>query len=527
MRDDRPVYSADEAVAKLCNRHFLFTGFLAFLRFAIAWSFAFGAIVLIFRILFPGISLGRYNLIGFAVALVYCMNFSFMHRLPKEKALAIIDSANAAGGLLLAGYETGDKTWEQEQKTQFRVPDVKAKLSTKLTTLLVAVIFLVTCFYVPVFKLEVNQRMDLHKKAVELNNQVSLLESEGIITSKEQKEFKNTIEDIVEASDKEAPGITFEALDQLSYRIKQMAGNSLQRQISNTELLRKIEKVSKTASAANKANSSNSSQSQSFNAEQLRDLLRKAGVDENKINEFLRENFGISSGENGSLSSEMLASASSDVGSQIQQQTRSIADVARQLADSKLLEPAAYEKIQQKLEQQMAGSENSNGDEGCEEHFSVGENKPSSGISEQCGNNSMSNPGGSKPDSKTMPSCNNAPGAENGEHGDVGGSEVTGMGIIQENGGVGKGGNSSPSLFGNKVSDYNAEFKDHELPDVNAESAVESINAGVGVSAPLQIEDKDITSQTSINWKSGNGESKRNNTSVLPKYRNAVKKYFE
>jgi hypothetical protein len=95
------------------------------------------------------------------------------------------------------------------------------------------------------------------------------------------------------------------------------------------------------------------------------------------------------------------------------------------------------------------------------------------------------------------------------------------------NGGISRGGGSAPLNFNRKSSEHNTSFKDEKLPDPAAVSLEDSVSIGMGISAPT-VE----AGQASQNLQSDSaaalpGRSSGKNEIILPRHRNAVKKFFE
>lgn len=504
-------YSSNEAVKKLHNKLFLQTAFLAFLRFFTAFSFFAGIIIIILRQLhyFSNSAIVLWIASGFVLSLIYGIYYASKHDVSEATCIAAIDAENSAGGLLMAENELSDHSWKFAKKSLYSIPEINTRCSRELLLCLVAIIFAVSCCLVPLINLrKTDRKINLTNKIAEIHEKVELLEEKEIITPEEKKLIEEELDKIVENSDKSAPGITFEALDQLNEKLCHEAASEVKKRISDNELLKKLEKFAREAKSSEAARQGKANEL----LDQLKNILRQSGMNENQINDFLNKHFGGSSADSG-ISQKQIEKYADQLGEQSREKLQEAAKIATQMAEQKLIPP----ELAEQLSQEAANSQNSENQQNGNQSGNLQNETKGQGEG-----NLVAVP--QNPDGKGE---GNNEGNGQGQNGDQGGSS-SGSGQpmpVAGNGGIGKDvPMRTPLSFGDKTSDYNAKYHDEVLPETNTESVTDAVSVGIGISAPQTSSEVSKSKATEINMNATGNKS--GNKTVLPKYRNTVKNYF-
>ncbi|MBQ3644057.1 MAG: hypothetical protein II961_05625 [Candidatus Riflebacteria bacterium] len=572
--NDKTLYSAEDAVSIVRNTCFMQVCLISVIRFLVYWCFFVGIVVLLFRMFHFNSPLLSMFLFGFPLAIVYGVDYAYKNRLSEDNCIASIDAYNKAGGLLMTEHETGNRSWKIYRKTKFEIPQIDYLQDFKklFGILIIALLFVWGSFHVPLLNFNKigGRKINLSKKVTEIRDQIDLLAQEDIITSEEREVLENSLDNIVKNSDKEAPGITFEALDQMSEKLKYEVSEDLKKRIKDIETLHKLEDFVHKAKQKE-------ADSKMFNEEleKLKNQLRQMGMNEAQINDFLKQQLGIDS--NSGLSKQQISNVSKNLSNNINQKKLDSSELADKLLDKNLVDEATAEKIKQSLDSKE--SENSDSGNGENGFFEVGkdngnqpkqESKQSGQEGKESGQEgSQSGQDGKQSGQEGSQSVQEGgqsgqeggqPGQEGGQSGQEGGqsgqeggqsgqkggqsgqeggqSSQGGGQSSQEGGqsgqeggsnngvgGISRGGGQTPMTFGDKASDHNAKYHDETLPSVNPESALGASVIGIGVADPMINKEKEDYTPTNIKSpkKVDNSLNKKN---ILPKHRNAVKNYF-
>ena len=496
---DKESYTFEKALQKLKWQYLFNTALEAVLNFVIFWYFISGVLVLIFRQIGKSLSLFNYWILGgVAVGLLYVVFFSTKRMLDEKVFVATLDAENKAGGLLIAEAELDDSSWNNQNAKRFSVPVIKIDYSKKYVTCIVALLFSMTCFYVPVVNYKINEKkIDFTNKIAELDEQIRFLEKEGIITAEEKSVLEESIKRIDENSDKNAPGVSFEALDQLEDKLLKEASNDLKKRITDRELLNKLKSYAERA----KAEEINREKSNEM-LTQMMNMLRKEGLTEEQIGDLLKKTFGNQIMDKG-FSPENVQNSAERLGEESMKQLNDIARLSEEMLRQKLISPALAQQIQNEAEKSRSKSKNN----------AIGENQENNLIiipkNGQTGDVDEGKSGISDNSGKRDINEDSLKGNEKGQ----------GVGQKTESGNV-----YTPMTFGDKTSDYNAKFKDQVLPEAKVESSVDTKVIGIGISSPENI--KEIQKNESLEMEKRKNGNDNNSKTVLPKYRNAVKNYF-
>ena len=588
--NDKTLYPAEEAVSIVRNIYFMQMCFVSVVRFLIYWCFFVGIIVLLFRMFYFNAPLIYMFLFGFPLAIVYGIDYAYKNRLSENNCVASIDAFNQAGGLLITEYETGNRSWKIYRKTRFEIPNLNNEQNYKklIGILVIALLFVWGSFYVPLlnFNRFGGRRINLSKKVTEIKDQIDLLAQEDMITSDERDVLENSLDNIVKNSDKESPGITFEALDQMSEKLKYEVSEDLKKRIKDIETLHKLEDF--VHKAKQKAADSKKIKEE---LEKLKNQLRQMGMDESQINDFLQQQLGIDL--NSGINKQQIINASKNLSNNINQKKVNSSELADKLLDKNLVDEAPAEKIKQSLDSNKSdnsdsgsgengffevGNDNGNqlkqdskqsgqeggqsGQEGGQSGQEGGQFGQESGQSGQEGGQSGQEGGQSGQEGGQSGQEGGQSGQEGGQSGQEGGqsgqegsqsgqeggqsgqegsqsgqeggqsgqeggnsSQEGGNSVSSGKAGISRGGGRTPMTFGDKTSDHNAKFHDETLPSVNPESAVGATAIGMGIADPTVNQEKEDYTPTNIKTpnKVDNSLNKKN---ILPKHRNAVKNYF-
>lgn len=573
------LYTANEAIESVRQNNFIQILLFAFLRFFIGWCLLFGIVILLFRILNLRAPFIIMFLNGIPLALIYGVDYANKHRASENVCVACVDAYNKAGGLLISEYETGDFSWKFFRKSRYAVPETKLPDEYKqlLGILFIALLFVWGSYYVPLLNTNHfgNRRINISRKVNEIKEQIELLEQENIISSEERAKLDTSLDEIEKNSNNESPGITFEALDQMSEKLRYEASDEMKKRIKDMEVLKKLENFAKEAKKAK-----GEAKKVQEELDKLKKQLRQAGLNEAQINDLLENYFGNSSASNG-INNTNLKNLSQSLNSSIQKKMVDTSELAEKMMEKNLIDEATGEKFKQSMESKNSENAGSNSKENS--FFAVdNDSKKNSQNNSEKGNSSKENAGmngqgssqngqneqkGSK-EGKLSGQEGDQSGQEGGQSGQEGGqsgqeggqsgqeggqsgqqggqsgqeggqsgqegessgngpsniSITTGDGSGGE-GGISRGGGYTPMSFGDKASDHNAKYHDETLPSVNPESAVEATSLGIGIADPEVNREKEIYSTGSIKHLD-NGENTLNKKNILPKHRNAVKNYF-
>lgn len=488
-----------EVVSKLKQKTFIATFCGAFLLFLVAWCFGYGVVVLLLRQLHFKADFVFYGCLGLILAALYGLNYAILHKVSEADCIAAIDGYNKAGGLLVSEFETGDSSWNSKLNENYELPEIKTDYSSKLKILFVAVIFLVGCFFVPVTSLKADQKLNLNNKAEELNSQIELLNEENFISQAEKEELQKVLENITENSDSNSPSITFEALDQLEEKLKQIASSNLKKRITNKDFLNKLEdfnknvkKVETTTLPSTDVASGGSSveQTRTMTEEEkmsglVQSLLNAGLIDKLEAEKMLEQ------ARKNDEQKKKNAGADAGSGSETKEgsNTKTSSEQNQHSSDS------GSESQKQSGESGLPSEGNQNGDS---------QNSEKTGVSEKTGT------------SGELGTCEKS-----------GASEQSGTeSVMKSSGKPGEGGGTNNNLFGDLTSDHNAKFHEETLPEANTESMFDTYDAGEAIAVPNRQEFANPANDETIkNWNS-NPKYEQHSDTVLPKHRKTVKNYF-
>ena len=552
------LYPAKDAIDSVKRNNYTQILTIASIRFFIGWCLLSGVVILLFRILQLKAPLGFMFLNGIPLGLIYGADYAYKHRASEEVCVACIDAYNNAGGLLISEYETGDSSWRFFRKSRYAIPENKMPDNFKqlLGILLIAMLFVWGCFYVPLLNLNNtgNRRINISKKVAEIKEQIELLQQEDIISQEERAKLETSLEEIEKKSNNESPGITFEALDQMSEKLRYEASDEMKKRIKDMDVLKKLEQFAKEAKKAN-----GETKKVQEELEKLKKQLRQLGLNEAQINDLLDNYLGNSGASNG-INNTNAGNLAKSLNNSIQQKMIDTSELAEKMIEKNLIDEATGENFRQSMESKKndnsgsSGTDNSffdvdndsskkgnkqnNSGKGNNSKENGGQSGQQGGQSGQEGSQSGQQGGQSGQEGSQSGQQGGQSDQEGGQSGQQGGlAEVEGSKSGQMGdqsgeqdgssgqGGISRGGGYTPMTFGDKTSDHNAKYHDETLPSVNPESAVGASSLGIGFADPEVSKDKEKYNAGSIKH-IDNNDSTLNKKNILPKHRNAVKNYF-
>ena len=538
------LYPAKDAIDSVKRNNYTQILTIASIRFFIGWCLLSGVVILLFRILQLKAPLGFMFLNGIPLGLIYGADYAYKHRASEEVCVACIDAYNNAGGLLISEYETGDSSWRFFRKSRYAIPENKMPDNFKqlLGILLIAMLFVWGCFYVPLLNLNNtgNRRINISKKVAEIKEQIELLQQEDIISQEERAKLETSLEEIEKKSNNESPGITFEALDQMSEKLRYEASDEMKKRIKDMDVLKKLEQFAKEAKKAN-----GETKKVQEELEKLKKQLRQLGLNEAQINDLLDNYLGNSGASNG-INNTNAGNLAKSLNNSIQQKMIDTSELAEKMIEKNLIDEATGENFRQSMESKKNDNSGSSGTDNS--FFDVDNDSSKKGNKQNNsgkGNNSKENGGQSGQQGGQSGQEGSQSGQQGGQSDQEGGQSGQQGGLAEVEGsksgqmgdqsgeqdgssgqgGISRGGGYTPMTFGDKTSDHNAKYHDETLPSVNPESAVGASSLGIGFADPEVSKDKEKYNAGSIKH-IDNNDSTLNKKNILPKHRNAVKNYF-
>lgn len=488
------------------------------------YNFIAGFIFLLLRQLrLVSIDFIGFAVVGFPVCVLAATAMAMRRKLAEEQALALLDSHNKSGGMLLAEFETGDKTWQKRQG-DLQAPRLKLNLRRRLPALLVSLLFIVLSVTIPVRQVagDRDPRLDLKDLQQKAIAQVEAMEEAGLVDEEKALELKNTIEQLAETSDRNDPSKTFEAFDQLQEKMRKESASGAEKMLSEQENLQSLQTL-----ADNLQNAQNSEQL-SKALDTLRDKLEKLGMDAASMRQPGGTSLEDKMQQAGKGSEKAADEAAQQLQDYIKQRAEDMRAAAEQLVKARLLDRKTYEKLKKEGRLRPATPKDMQPDSGADLVIApsdgdgsgegqTGEQTPA----EQGGGSSGQSSGSGQNDSKS------GSGNGNGQSGD----DKPGLLVIEPNTGTASGrpgqdGGTAPLNFSRQSSEHNLKFRDEALPSPATGDLKDSVAIGMAISAPEVNAIAKNGVSGPVDWqkseKSG-GES----DVILPRHRSAVKRYFE
>ncbi|NCB37436.1 MAG: hypothetical protein EOM80_01595 [Erysipelotrichia bacterium] len=493
----------NEAVNKLRLHYFAISLAVQTIWLLTLCNFFAGLFFLILRQL----QIAEVNFVGFAFACVpVCALLASIrvmrHMISHAQGLAIIDSCNHTGGLLMATYETGDHSWSDRLPESFIIPRLRmrAKLFKRLPPFFLSLIFLLLCIHLPLYLgfTAIDPRINLQEITKNTQIQIETLEETALMKKEEAVELKQALEHIIANSDRNNPAKTFEALDQLQAKLKKESSENARSMIAELAKLGKLDALTddltKKAAADNPVESSEA-------AAALKNSLKNSDL-EDALSDASRQYLDKAMQQSlvdKQISARELSKLEKELKEYIQKQADKKRLIAEKLAKARLIDKKTFEQL--KKEGRIKPVSRSDIEQNPDIDLII--------APEEFGNSAKT--GGAADDGNA--------------HGAATTGEKQGGGF--SSGGVSRGGESAPLNFNRKSSEHNIEFRNEQLPPADSRSLENAVTVGIGVSAPeVDTEDSSAKTPAAESFK----QSSRNvgeSVIILPRHRSAVKKYFE
>lgn len=213
------------------------------------WLFIWGLVIMVARVTnligWENLFFGIFGLV--AVFPIACMIAS--RKLPDEKRLsAALDGCNRAGGLVMAALETDTSDWAGKVP-HLEVPKARWKNDKTVMITLGALLFVIVAFVMPDSTIIAGTKKPfrIEDQVRGINEQLEMLEEENILTPEEVQKFKADIEKIEANAEGEGPNKTWDALDELSKQLSQLADEAAQETMRDAETLAKAEALAREA----------------------------------------------------------------------------------------------------------------------------------------------------------------------------------------------------------------------------------------------------------------------------------------
>lgn len=468
----------EKAVSTLKLRYAGYFLLISTCRLLVFWNFAAGSLFLVLRqtgLLANNVLLA--GCIGLPLALVAALIAAIRKTSEQKGWLALIDSYNRGGGLMLAVEETADAGWREKVDKKPDLPQLRLQMSGQLLILLVSTVFMVLCLTMPVISLINRERssIDLKEVTASLDQQIELLADEQLLNADSASEIRKNLEQIISQSDVFSPAVTFEALDQLREKLKAQGASGLQQKVAGAEKLSKLDEIAKKMM---EAAGQNDSKAISAMAQKL---LHELGEDQAagsflaEMAENLKRSLDAAASESEKLA-EAAGKAAEELQNYLEQQAEKTKALAEKLANARMIDQKTFAELQK-----------------------AGKIKPATEADLQSDSNS---------EIVLAPAQT---------------SDATAADTLV---GTQKSG-SSDLKFNRKTSEHGVEFVDQNLPAPGQQALEQTVAIGVSFSAPqVQNATAGEPSAASVEWQKLS-ENGLDSGIILPKHRSAVKKYFD
>jgi len=484
-----------QALKSLRMRYLSSYALLTTLRFMTFYNFVAGFLFLLLRQLrLASIDFIGFSLAGIPVCFLVALAVAFRSQLAEERAVALIDSHNRSGGMLLAEFETGDHAWKSRHGTLVP-PRLHLNLNRRLPALLVSLLFIALSITIPVRQATGNRdpRLDLKEMQQSAAAQVEALEEAGLIDEKKADELKETIEQITNASDRNDPSKTFEAFDQLQEKMRKESGAGAEKMLSEQENLQALQ------SLADQLKNAESQEKMKQALEALRDKLEQCGIDAAGMKQPGGDSLAQKmqqAGEGGKGSAEAAAEAAQQLQEYMQQRSEEMRAAAEKLVKARLIDRKTYEKLKQ---------------EGRLRPATEADLAPGSGADLVI-----------PPDDEGSSGA----GSQGGQQGKQPGIMAVDPQSGSPSGQAGRDGGTAPLNFSRESSEHSLKFKDEALPTPVSTDLEDSVAIGMAISAPQVETSADQGSSGPVDWQESDKSGGESDV-ILPRHRSAVKKYFE
>ena len=508
----------ERAAQALRWRYGCWAAILAALWLMTVWNFAAGLVFLLCR----QAGVAELDYAGFALAglPISALVAAFLVRRRISGIggwLAVIDSHNCSGGLLLAANETGDFGWSESFPSKIRVPEIQVMAGRPLFSLVLSIIFVILCLKIPVVpgQLVLNPRLDLNEAQQKLDEQITALAETGVLAPDEAKELQQGLKRISEGSDRKDPTSTFEALDQLEDRLKKHAAAGVREMTAEIDGLSRLQSLADQLADSVQSGSGETLPTQAL-AREITSTLEKsaAGQVPDNVQRALDK-----TAAGGPEARNAAAQAEKELREHFRKEAEKAALRAERLANARLIDQKTFEELAKAGK--IRPADDSDLEPGADTELL---RVPSTGSCNQSGET----PSGSGKDGSGMGMADQQ-GAGQGSASQQSGTDTalsgkdTGTGA---SGQAGRGGGTAPVDYDRRSSEHNVKFIDAALPPPNAGALEQSVSIGMSVSAPVTETSASHGTSAPTVWQKP-ADSSVESGIILPKHRSAVKKYFD
>lgn len=466
--------TAHDSLTQAASRWRTQVGLLLFLRLGLmllaGWCFVWGLAVLALRV---GMDMPRGPLAWGATGMVLMMVIAFViawKRRPDLDAVkALLDSHSQAGGLYMAGAHTAG--WG-DRLPRVTLPVVKLRNLQPWILCLAGLLFVGTAFATPRWVTAPAQKrqMDIAADVAQINQQLETLEEEKLLEPEAKAEAARKLEQISQSADGRDPVKTWEALDHLQSQVEETASQAVEKALAQTQQMTQAQMLAQALEAQPDA----LSPQQLARAMQSLQELTQAAAAQNQELAATLEAMDLSQAlQAGELSPEQLQKLS-------QAMKLSKEQLKEMLQNMKKVNLASMEDLG-KCES-MGGSQ--------------------AGMSSQ--------------DIARMLSQN---------MNDMTPQEIINL-LMTGAGGINRGPGDAPMTWNdNPSSSENTAFKDQVLPPAELAAIKDAQRVGLSATAPEATEGQANSQGGVLNASAATGSAA--NQTVLPRHRDAVKKYFQ
>ncbi len=476
--------------------------------------FAWGAGVLTAR-LAGGLS--RWHCLWGAVLLAPAVAVAWWagrRRVPSPEAiLAMIDRRSGGGGLLMASGEMPLGRWDGRVASPVS-PAVAYRPGGRLAGPLLAVGFVAACFALPSGGVASLPHRGLHvsEELDRLADQAEALREAGALDERAARRIDEQLEEVRRAARGDDPARTWESMDSLARRLQRAADAAAENAASAAEKLTRAEALGEALEAGEAWTPESREEAMRQLARQAREAAGQDGALTPGQRQSLDEQ--ARSAAEGKLDAEQLAKLRQT----LREAREGLAEKARQLAESGLIDPETLREMQQagrdarldpetlrELADRLAecpdGQAMEAAIEEMLERLSDGDGQAGRGQDGQ---------GWALGD---------------GEEGDAG---LPGQAAVPGRGGIGRGPGDAPLTHGQESDPSGTRFRPKVIPPGQAADLRRSMLLGRTRGKPGEYEGSETTDATTGALEGAeSGEHAAHRTIVLPRHQQAVRRYFE
>jgi hypothetical protein len=487
------------------------------------WGFFWGMLALLFRV---GTRAAGFPSAFGLTAIPFLAGLAWLHAqndMPSDdRLLEVLDRRHHAGGLLVASAEVSINAYDS-RLPRLPAPDLLWKGHREILFGGIAVLFCLGTGFIPIHLLHFgNTPMDVDFETGNLTDKIETLEKEGVISNEKAQALKNQLENLKVESTGDDPGKTLEAIDHLDELTRKSAQEASADAIKATEHLSQAEALAKelheSAAAAGdgtatrpdgaafseEADRAKREQAMKELAQHLKEAAQSAAFSQQALEQQLMENL-----QKSQLTPQQLQ--------QIMQHCRMekvyIYEKVKKLNNKELVDGKTLDR-----QQKMAGK---SGEEGKSSEDGESGKSGESGQGQNGDNGSG--------EGKTGSGTGKGDGSMVLTPGESGGKSGSSLLLLHSPGagagGIGRGPGAAALNFSGSTREDRMKFTEEALPPGDFSAWKEAAVTGMAVGAP-QIEGPNASKGGTIAPGQTKGSSAFSRK-ILPRYRPAVKRYFE